>query len=216
MKMKWLSVAAAVFAVGAAWAETHAVGDWTLTDGKGAVKLAYKGRTLLSNLTVGFWNPHYKGMRFAGNGAACVRSGDVVTFAQYHAATGSVETSAGTVWFREETGYPFAGGVRVTVLEAPKGEVTFRFFAPSYVKTDEPVKDGFVERRGVFRPGETLAFDFALREHVDAGRRFRGPLLLGRRGDGAWEPVYHLMSPEIWEKGSGALRVLEGGADGRP
>ena len=143
-------------------------------------------------------------------------SGDVVTFAQYHAATGSVETSAGTVQFREETGYPFAGGVRVTILEAPKGEVTFRFFAPSYVKTDEPVKDGFVERRGVFRPGETLAFDFALREHVDAGRRFRGPLLLGRRGDGAWEPAYHLMSPEIWEKGSGALRVLEGGADGRP
>ena len=144
-------------------------------------------------------------------------SGNMLTFAQYHPATVSVETSAGRIRFREETGYPFEGRVRIAVLEAPKAELVFRFFAPSHVKTSEPVKNGFVERRGVFSQGDVVEFAFALCEKTlpaqgaaNAGtglvRRFRGPLLLGRPGTD--ETVWHRMADDIWEKGSGARTVL--------
>ena len=135
-------------------------------------------------------------------------NGNVLTLAQYHSATVEAETAAGKVKFREETNYPFEGKVTVTILEAPKAEIVFRFFAPSYVTCAENPVEGFVERRGIFKSGETLEFAFTLREYADANRRFRGPLLLGTDFAGKVAPVYHLMSPDIWEKGSGARKIF--------
>jgi len=155
-----------------------------------------------------------EGLASAAAYSARVR-GNRVLLAQYHAGTHEVETTAGRFKFREETKYPFDGKVKVTVLEAPSSEMCLSFFAPSYLDTDLPRKDGFVDVRRVFRPGDAHCVEFRIKERSEppqnannlcAGwtRRFRGPLLLAKDG----EFVYHLMNPEIWEKGSGARRVL--------
>ena len=195
MKMKWLSVAAAVFAVGAAWAETHAVGDWTLTDGKGAVKLAYKGRTLLSNLTVGFWNPHYKGMRFAGNGAACVRNGDVVTFTKSNdaAAMKLVVAFAGKTArvtldaeLRQTPG-PFEYGfvMPVASFNGPEGE-PFARLGGAFFPIDHALK---FESRGA----RTLSFDLP-EAHFELANRGVGTFVLQdvrRNGEGDIRYIHH-------------------------
>ena len=153
----------------------------------------------------------------AAAGAIVRAQGNVLTFAQYHTATVEVETAVGTVRLREETDYPLDGKVRVTVLSAPDRELVLRFFAPSYLKADKVSKTGFVVRRGTFRAGDVVEIPFALCEgalpancaaNADKGlvRRFRGPLLVNATNSA--QTVWHRLSDGLWEKGSGACRVL--------
>lgn len=141
--------------------------------------------------------------------------GDVVTLAQYHAAEVELPTAAGVLKFREETAYPLGANVRLTIEAAPEAELTLRFFAPDYLAVAAPTENGFVVRRGRWRPGDVVELAFTLREselpavcaaNASAGlrRRARGPLLLDREGRTVW----HLMAPEIWEKGSGVRAIL--------
>ena len=141
--------------------------------------------------------------------------GDTVTLPQYHAARVELQTSLGVLRFREETTYPFGDKVKLIIEDAPEAKLTLRFLAPPYLAVNEPVKEGFVVREGVFKKGETVEFAYRLKEGVakpnyDANaaagffRKYRGPLLLGEDGKTVW----HLMAPEIWEKGSGAITVL--------
>ena len=134
---------------------------------------------------------------------------------QYHAARVELQTSLGVLRFREETTYPFGDKVKLIIEDAPEAKLTLRFLAPPYLAVNEPVKEGFVVREGVFKKGETVEFAYRLKEGVAkpnydsnaaAGffRKYRGPLLLGEDGKTVW----HLMAPEIWEKGSGAITVL--------
>ena len=141
--------------------------------------------------------------------------GDVVTLPQYHSAAVELKTASGTLRFREETRYPFGDKVRLIIEEAPEKELVLRFFAPDYLTANALVKDGFVERKGLFKKGDVVEFSYRLNEGTmkpnyaanDAAgfsRKYRGPLLLGEDGKTVW----HLMSPEIWEKDSGAVTVL--------
>jgi len=157
-----------------------------------------------------------EGLSTAAEYVVCARE-NTLTFAQYHTATVQIETAAGTVRLRTETDYPFGGKVRVTVLAAPPQELLLRFFAPSYLATDEAVKDGFVERHGAYRVGDVVEVAFTLREGVlpsqcaaNAGkglvRPFRGPLLLDVNDPE--RTVWHRLAEDIWEKGSGPRQIL--------
>ena len=58
-------------------------GAWRLSyDGRSRISLARNGRTLLSNVTVGYWTEHYKSMRLGSGGFTVSRTGDTVTFAR--------------------------------------------------------------------------------------------------------------------------------------
>ena len=76
-------MAAAVAASAALQAETFTVGDWELTGGgNAALTLSYKGRKLLSDVTLGGWTDGYKRGTFGGRGYAARREGDTVTFSK--------------------------------------------------------------------------------------------------------------------------------------
>ena len=63
--------------------ETFNVGDWTLTGGgNAALTLSYKGRKLLSDVTLGGWTDGYKRGTFGGRGYAVRREGDTFTFSK--------------------------------------------------------------------------------------------------------------------------------------
>ena len=60
-------MAAAVAASAALQAETFTVGDWELTGGgNAALTLSYKGRKLLSDVTLGGWTDGYDARRLDG------------------------------------------------------------------------------------------------------------------------------------------------------
>ena len=83
MKRSILVMAAAVAASATLPAETFTVGDWELTGGgNAALTLSYKGRKLLSDVTLGGWTDGYKRGTFGGRGYAVRREGDMVTFAK--------------------------------------------------------------------------------------------------------------------------------------
>ena len=76
-------MAAAVAASAALQAEMFTVGDWELTGGgNAALTLSYKGRKLLSDVTLGGWTDGYKRGTFGGRGYAARREGDTVTFSK--------------------------------------------------------------------------------------------------------------------------------------
>ena len=76
-------MAAAVAASAALQAETFTVGDWVLTGGgNAALTLSYKGRKLLSDVTLGGWTDGYKRGTFGGRGYAARQEGDTVTFSK--------------------------------------------------------------------------------------------------------------------------------------
>ena len=63
--------------------ETFNVGDWVLTGGgNAAITLSYKGRKLLTDVTVGGWTEGYKRGTFGGRGYLARREGDTVTFSK--------------------------------------------------------------------------------------------------------------------------------------
>ena len=64
-------------------AETFTAGDWELTGGgNAAITLSYKGRKLLTDVTVGGWTEGYKRGTFGGRGYLARREGDTVTFSK--------------------------------------------------------------------------------------------------------------------------------------
>ena len=80
---KEIFLAAAVATSATLSAETFTVGDWTLTGGgNAALTLLYKGRKLLSDVTLGGWTDGYKRGTFGGRGYSVRREGDTVTFSK--------------------------------------------------------------------------------------------------------------------------------------
>ncbi|MBQ6341240.1 MAG: hypothetical protein IJI36_19050, partial [Kiritimatiellae bacterium] len=82
-KTACLMVMAAVAASATLPAETFTAGDWELTGGgNAAITLSYKGRKLLTDVTVGGWTEGYKRGTFGGRGYSVRREGDTVTFSK--------------------------------------------------------------------------------------------------------------------------------------
>ena len=81
MKLKLLVLAG--LCSGLLAGETFNVGDWELTGGgNAAITLSYKGRKLLTDVTVGGWTEGYKRGTFGGRGYSVRREGDTVTFSK--------------------------------------------------------------------------------------------------------------------------------------
>ena len=67
--MKKEIILTACFAAAVVCGETFNAGDWTLTGGgNAALTLSYKGRKLLSDVTLGGWTDGYKRGTFGGRG----------------------------------------------------------------------------------------------------------------------------------------------------
>ena len=63
--------------------QTFEAGAWRLSyDGRSRIALARGGRTLLSNITLGYWTENYKAMRLGSGGFTVSRTDDTVTFAR--------------------------------------------------------------------------------------------------------------------------------------
>lgn len=144
---------------------------------------------------------------------------DALVFAEYHACKATLTTSVGRVSLTVDTDYPFDGCIRVTLSEVPSAPIALRFFVPSYARTKEPAVNGLVEQKRVFKAGEQIEFKLELSRYdlpaqcpdnaaPTARRRMLGPLLLGVDENGVERPVYHLLDPAVWAKGSGRLTIL--------
>lgn len=81
-------------------------------------------------------------------------------------------TDGGRIKLRQETDYPWSGGVKIVIDEAPAGETTLKFRLPGWLQRDQirvkvngaPVPDlflpgtyGFIKRR--WQAGDTLQLD---------------------------------------------------------
>lgn len=83
MKIPFCLLAACAAGLLSAAPQTFESGAWRLSyDGRSHISLARNGRTLLSNVTFGYWTEHYQGMRLASGGFTVSRAGDTVTFAR--------------------------------------------------------------------------------------------------------------------------------------
>ena len=133
---------------------------------------------------------------------------------QYAASRVRVQLGDGTLTVRQETGYPWTGGVAVIVEEAPASAVSLRLAVPAWAEgaTLQVSGDGqpvdvepgaYAEVRRRFRPGDTLQLSLPLeprlvqahrRVAADVGRRalLRGPLVYcletaDQGGEDAWD-----------------------------
>lgn len=97
-------------------------GKWTLSYDGARLSLARSGKTLIQNVTFGYWNPNYKGMRFAEAGLSVRRDGDVVTLSK-----STDQASAALVVTLTENAADFT--LDATLHKAP-GPFEYGFFLP--------------------------------------------------------------------------------------
>jgi DUF1680 family protein len=139
---------------------------------------------------------------------------DALWIHQYAASRVRVQLEGGALTVRQETGYPWTGGVEVIVEEAPASDLSLRLAVPAWAEgaTLEVSGDGqpveveagtYAEVRRRFRPGDTLQLTLPLEPRVvqahrrvaaDVGRRalLRGPLVycletVDQGGEDAWD-----------------------------
>jgi DUF1680 family protein len=110
----------------------------------------------------------------------------------------------GTIRLREETGYPFTNGVKITVVSRDaKSSLKIRLLAPSWLEnpniklngrtSEARLEQGFVILDGTFKSGDVIEYDFTQKSGsmaaacaaTPAGWRklFYGPLLLATAND---------------------------------
>ena len=117
-----LAVAMATVFVTAAAQQTFSVGRWSLSYNGSKLSLARSGKTLIQNVTFGYWTPGYKGMRFAETGLSVCRNGDIVTFSK---STDQVSASLTVTLTENEADFK----LDATLHQAP-GPFEYGFFFP--------------------------------------------------------------------------------------
>ena len=147
------------------------------------------------------------GELFARAGEALFyKQGNAIVLPSFHNGLATIDG----LTFRETTGYPYDGKVRLTILEGADGrERVFRFFAPPWRTQSKPAltlngaklpvrhSRGFVEIASELKTGDVIEYNFGVGLHVTKAHNpnsvpgaysFRhGPLLL----------VLHQPAPEV-------------------
>ncbi|GAA4174454.1 glycoside hydrolase family 127 protein [Gryllotalpicola koreensis] len=116
-------------------------------------------------------------------------TGDGVQLHQYGDYEIATTLDAGAVRLRVASGYPFDGGVEVTVTDAPSAEIALRLRVPAWavgqaaLSEDAALVGGAFEVRRTFRAGETLRLELPLTARVT----YPDPRIDAVRGDFAVE-----------------------------
>lgn len=151
-----------------------------------------------------------EGLAFAAESSCIVRGRDAV-LACPRTGTFRMKVADGEVAFSSKTDFPFSEGVEIELL----GDMPERARLLAYIPFE-----GMKEVCKGARTGTRVTFNCPLRERTEGPlnpdnalsdacvRRFRGPLLLGTDAQGVERAVYHLMETNVWEKGSGSVRIL--------
>lgn len=142
----------------------------------------------------------------------------------------ALAVAGGSVRFRVTGGYPFDASFAVELLDDLPAGSALRVFRPHWTDftsvrvNGAPVRfaesAGFVTPEGRLSRGDRVTFTATFKDWTRAlqvarngldgqgVRKFRGPLQLGLGADGELKPIYHLMDPALWTRGSGAKKIV--------